>query len=79
MNTIEQEWQELASRIFSPTTPPIQRKEMRRAFYAGAVAIFNMISTAVDDDTDDDSFIAGMQQWEEEFRQFAEAVQAGKA
>lgn len=79
MNTIEQEWQELASMIFSPTTPSIQRKEMRRAFYAGAAAIFNMISTAVDDDTDDDSFIAGIQQWEEEFRQFAEAVQAGKA
>jgi hypothetical protein len=43
MKTIEDLWQELARGIFVDEISDIQRIEMRRAFYAGATAMFLML------------------------------------
>ncbi len=34
INNIEQDWKDFESKVISPAAPDIQRREMRRAFYA---------------------------------------------
>ena len=35
MKTIEQRWLDFEARVVAPDAPPLQRSEMRLAFYAG--------------------------------------------
>lgn len=39
--TVEQSWQQLADAIFDKTHPPAQRMEMKKAFFAGALAVLH--------------------------------------
>lgn len=38
MKTIASEWAEFSGLVLAPDAPPTQRTEMKRAFYAGALA-----------------------------------------
>ncbi|MFN6538113.1 MAG: hypothetical protein RM021_017445 [Nostoc sp. EkiNYC01] len=45
---LEGEWLDYSNQAIAINAPAIQRKEMRRAFYAGASAMFNLL-TSIDD------------------------------
>lgn len=43
MNTIQSKWEKLSESIFSETTDEVQRQEMEKAFYCGAMAIISIM------------------------------------
>lgn len=48
---IEQSWRGFAEEIDLSDAPEIQRREMRRAFYGGAVALFHLLNKIMDPST----------------------------
>lgn len=48
--TVKARFQEFADRIIQNAAPLVQKVEMRRAWYAGAEAMFGLITTYLDDD-----------------------------
>ncbi|MFP3549719.1 hypothetical protein SB861_03255 [Paraburkholderia sp. SIMBA_049] len=42
MKTIEQRWTDFESRVITADAPPLQRDEMRNAFYAGFKAMLDV-------------------------------------
>ena len=77
MSTIQQEWEDFKAAVMPKDAPPIQRQEMRRAFYAGART---MLSLHLDTcDLSKDEWITNMQGWHAECTQFAQDVKAGRA
>ncbi len=43
MNTIEEQWENIGKRIIPPTASEVQRREMRKAFYAGAIVMLRLV------------------------------------
>lgn len=55
--TIEEEWQGFSTRIFAKMNPsPIQRQEMKRAFFAGAWAILCSLNQIAQPEISEDDF-----------------------
>jgi hypothetical protein len=52
-NKIEKEWRELAALTLPPDASIIQRMEMRKAFFAGAISMFSMIFSGLDPSSPD--------------------------
>jgi hypothetical protein len=50
---LETEWQDYSKTAIPINAPAIQRQEMRRAFYAGASAMFSLM-TSIDDSMSDE-------------------------
>lgn len=48
--TIADNWRSYHRRVLPPDAGPIQVRETRRAFYAGAAMMFGMVSKVGDDD-----------------------------
>ncbi len=48
---IEQSWRSFAEAIELTDAPDVQKTEMRRAFYAGAVSLFYMLNKIMDPST----------------------------
>jgi hypothetical protein len=80
-NRIAEQWDQFARLVFKDTAvSPVQKQEMRRAFYAGADAIMTAIMRDASTDeamTEDDMFIAD--DFESEIRDFAERLKKGLA
>lgn len=77
MNTIKDEWDRFEKSVINPDAPPVQRAEMRRAFYGGATAmLFMMIRNAKNSDA---AGMALIESWREEVHQFAVEVIGGRA
>jgi len=54
---IQEQWRDFEHKILSPINPSkVQRKEMRRAFYAGAWSMFNTVIDDLPEDENDMSF-----------------------
>lgn len=77
---VEQEWREFESHTIPPRAGDPQRKDMRRAFYAGAFAILQRTAHALSEGDAmtpaDDAIMEGVAK---EFDDFADAVKAGRA
>lgn len=80
MKTIQQRWEELAAGIFKPGTSELQKREMRRTFFAGYYACLHAGIEMADESKDNDDIGATMieRQWQE-CRAFIADVQTGKA
>ncbi len=77
---VAEQWDQFSRAVFNAGTPPIQRKEMRRAFYAGAEMVLVKIMGAIspgDEPTDSDLEI--MSSIHGELRDFGELVKSGRA
>jgi hypothetical protein len=46
-------WQSYDAAIIPKAAPPVQHEECRRAFYAGAVAAYNLVMIACKAESDD--------------------------
>lgn len=78
---VAEQWNEFVAKVFPPDVGPIQRREMRRAFYAGGEMVIHVmldgVQPGIGDPTDDEMSI--MRDLMEEFREFAKAVVRGDA
>jgi hypothetical protein len=79
-NLMEKQWQMFEKMVLPENCDAIQRQEMRRAFYAGASALFSGVLAALSGG--DEATPADMQIVEDlhnELRQFGQAVVEGRA
>jgi len=76
---IERGWLTFAEHVLPKDAPPIQRQEMRRAFYAGAGLLFENMTEAVGPaDVSEDAGLDIMQGVYEEIRAFLRDVERGR-
>jgi hypothetical protein len=75
-----EQWDQFARAVLPPGTPPIQRQEMRRAFYAGAQGIlFGVIAAFAPESDPTPEDLAVMSDLQRELSDFADMVKAGRA
>lgn len=78
-NNIASEWEAFERMILDPIgAPPGQRREMRRAFYAGAAAMFMLVSAA-SEPPDEEVCVLGMAALFDEVDHFRVLLKTGKA
>lgn len=75
---MREQWETYQSAVIPPEAPPVQLKESRRAFYAGAQAllgvVLNMLSPGLDVADED---VAKMTELDLELREFVEQIKRG--
>jgi len=79
-NLMAEQWDQFARAVLPKDAPADQRREMRRAFYAGAQGILFKVITALapeDEPTEEDLRMMG--DLERELSDFAELVKDGRA
>lgn len=79
MKVIERQWKQFDRESIPRTAPPIQRQEMRRAFYAGAAALLHLAKGLGDDEVSEDAGAAVLEAMQQEIVEFFEQVRQGKA
>lgn len=78
--TIRELWDSYARDVVPKDAPIVQRWETRRAFYAGAQALFTSILTMLDPGEEPtEADLSKMDHLEEELTSFKEDVRAGRA
>ena len=77
MSTIQQEWEDFEAAVIPKDALPIQRQEMRRAFYSGVHATLSQHAGL--HGLSIDVARVRMQSWHAECTQFAQDVKAGRA
>jgi hypothetical protein len=79
-STIAGEWASLEATVFTDNVSPMQRREMRRAFYSGAASLMAMIMMGLDPGDDATAAdVSCLEGWREELERFSEDLQAGRA
>lgn len=79
MNTIADQWATF-DRLILRSASDVQRREMRRAFYAGIhSALIFMRDTVGADDVSEDAGMALIQNWHDECLRFAQSIGNGDA
>lgn len=78
MNTIQEQWESFRKAVIPPTAGPVQVQEMRRAFYAGAEAMWRINMAIGEDSVSEDGGVAILEGVNQEIRQFVEQVQRGE-
>ena len=79
MNTVQQQWEAFAALVIAKDAPPIQRQEMRRAFYAGAEAMMRIQWAIGGEEIREDAGIQILEGLQNELSRFAEQVAQGRA
>lgn len=75
MNTIDDMWRSFEESVIPATAPPVQRQEMKKAFYAGASSILHMgLGVIGDESVSENAGVAIIQGWQDECQMFAERV-----
>ena len=75
-----EQWDQFARAVLPKRCPDIQRKEMRRAFYAGAQAImFGVIANLAPDHEPTQEDLDMMTELQNELNEFAQLVKEGRA
>lgn len=78
-NTIAEQWATFESLVMPKDAPPVQRQEMRRAFYSGAEAMLRLQYAAGDPGVSEEGGVMMLEGWHDECRIFAQQVAAGDA
>jgi hypothetical protein len=66
--TFAQQWHQF-DKVIHPDASPFQRREMQKAFYAGAYALFSLMYE-IDDDLSDAEGAARLDVWADEIEEF---------
>jgi hypothetical protein len=78
-DNIASEWAAFSALILDPVQAgPTQRQECRRAFYAGAIAMFQLVSEASAHPSED-VCVLNMELLNREIQQWTEMLQTGRA
>lgn len=73
MRTVQAEWEEFERRVMPRGAPPVQRNEMRRAFFAGAYGMLSMSAALGNADVPEDDAVASLEGWKNEIEAFFSA------
>ena len=77
---VAEQWDSFARAVLPANVSPVQRQEMRRAFYGGAqgllYSILKLLTPGVEPSEDDMRMMSGI---ERELSDFADQVKAGRA
>lgn len=82
VGVIERAWESLSAAIMPDDVPPIQRREMRRAFFCGAMALWRLFmeSSLLDDGTEETNRdLVQMELIDQELQTFGQMLQRGQA
>ncbi len=79
MRTIADIWSSFEARVLPPSVGPVQRQEMRRAFYGGAVSALGLCVEISDHAKTDDQGATMFEALHQECRDFGRAVEEGRA
>jgi len=75
-----EQWDEFARKVIPKNVLPVQRQEMRRAFYAGAQALHFGVMAALTPETEPTAEdLQMMENLERELKDFAKLVAQGRA
>jgi hypothetical protein len=74
MTTLQDKWQSFERSAMPKDAPPIQRKEMRRAFYAGVAVMLSLMSELGEDDVSEEAGAAALEALDQECKQFLSRV-----
>ena len=74
MNTVQEQWQIFEALVVPKNAPPVQRQEMRRAFYAGAEAMMRIQWNIGDSSVSEDAGIQILEGCRDELKRFAQQV-----
>lgn len=75
-----EQWDQFARAVLPADAPPIQKQEMRRAFYAGAESIlFRVITSFAPDAEPTAEDVQMMANLDQELKDFAQLVKSGRA
>lgn len=79
LTSVTESWQSFWKAVGPPDASEIQKTEMRRAFYAGAWAVFCQMRRTGDDDIPEGTGVMHLMSIEAECRTFQRLVKEGKA
>lgn len=79
MNTIAEQWASFEAAVMPASAGPVQRQEMRRAFYAGFEGALRIAWNIGDESVSEDGGVAILEGLHEECRMFAAQVGRGEA
>ncbi len=79
MNTVQEKWDSFSLLVVPKDASPVQRQEMRRAFYAGAEAMMQIQWAVGAEDISEDAGIHILEGCRSELQGFVEQVVAGEA
>ena len=79
MNTVQEQWESFASLVIPKNAPPVQRQEMRRAFYAGAEAMMRIQWAIGGEGISEQAGIQILEGCSDELKRFAQQVAQGRA
>lgn len=78
--TLADEWAEFSRAVMPKDAPEMQRVEMRRAWYAGAAAMFGLMTGGLDADHEPtDLDVAYVESLAQEIEAFSREIARGKA
>lgn len=77
--TLASKWDAFQTLVVPASAGPVQRQEMRRAFYAGAEAVLQLMWGIGDKNVSEEQGMETISSWHEECQNFADAVRTGKA
>lgn len=82
-NYFQKSWESFSKAARLENTSAIQRREMRRAYFAGGVSLISMLLTLLDDTgnpNDVTDFDEQLMNWiQHEFEQYGRDLESGKA
>lgn len=77
---VAEQWDQFARSVLTEGTPPVQRQEMRRAFYAGAQGVlFKVIAAFAPESEPTAADVQIMEDVHNELQEFAKQVASGRA
>lgn len=79
MKTIAERWLEFSHSVLPDNVSDVQRREMRRAFYAGFSSCLFALRELSEDNVSEADSIAAMNKYAAEAREFADRVKADRA
>lgn len=78
-SSMNQGWESFERMVIPDDAGSIQRREMRRAFYAGAMVMLEMCSSVGDPSISEDEGFAMLESWRKEGERFVAMMNMGRA
>lgn len=78
MKTLEDMWKDFEADVMPKDAPPIQQREMRRAYYAGMAIMFYTLTTEMAGLSEDDA-VEALTSFQAQLLAFVERVTKGEA
>lgn len=80
---IQKEWEAFRDKVLPDGAPEVQLREMRRAFFAGAISLRGVMFKVLEDTGDPNEVTEGdlrvMEDINDEFERYADDLQHGRA